>query len=145
MFYLLHTLSNDIFFVFCIPLVMIFLYFAYPSEGYFFAFCLTFVVIFDGLQGFGCKREWNHLASTHQRCYMFVLLIFSLPRLVSTLPFWVSNNLLYLALLRWPSIAQLYDCPFLFMNIFFKIFHKIKLIFVLKKKLHNEKWQVWLN
>ena len=64
------------------------------------------------------KLEWDDLESTHQLCYFFVLLILPLPRRVSTLPFWANNNLLYLDLLRWPSMSLLRDCPFLFMNIF---------------------------
>ena len=85
------------------------------------------------------KLEWDRLESAHHRCYFFVLLMLSLPKHVSTLPFSAYNNLLYLAFLRWLSIALLHDSPFLFMNIFFMTFHKTKLIFCFSKGLINEK------
>ena len=89
-----------------------------------FIYCLSFVVPFDGSKVLDVKLEWDHSESTHQICYFFVLLVLLLPRRVSTLPFWAYNNLLYLALLRWPSIALLYNCQVLFMNIF--LWHFIK-------------------
>ena len=71
------------------------------------------------------KLEFDRLEMTHQRCYFFVLQILSLPRRVSTMPFSAYNNLLYHALLRWLSIALLYDSSFLFMNVFlYGIFKK---------------------
>ena len=64
-FNLLHALSNAIF-----------LYFAYFSSRYLVASKVLVV-----------NLVWDHLKSTHQRCYLFVLLILPLPGRVSTLPF----------------------------------------------------------
>ena len=83
-----------------------------------FIFFLSFIAIFDGLQGVGSKTGVRSFRIYSSNMLLFYSTNHAASRRVSTLPFWAYNNLLYIALLRWPSIAQLYDCPFLFTNIF---------------------------
>ena len=74
------------------------------------------------------KLEWGHLESTHQICYFSVPLILPLPRHVSTLPFWVYNSLLHLALLRCLQLQYCMTLYFYSWIFFFMTFHKIKSI-----------------
>ena len=98
--------------IFCIPIVKMFFVFCMFLAAQFLIFCLTFVETFDVLQGVVCKTGMGSFGIGSSNMLLFC----STNLVVSTQPFWAYNNLLYLALLRWLSIALLYDSPFLFMK-----------------------------